>query len=126
MRVDFPDGHWAEIHTVAEMPRRVTVNLQDMLAETPAEQSGFASLRDMGRLRDTLIAMVIKSWDYDAEAGDDAASIYDLPEASYDALKDATDEHWEKAGFFNPEKEKEEKPKPSPRRKTTAGKNSSA
>ena len=105
MRVDFPDGQWAEIYSVGEMPRRVTVRMQEMLAEIPEDQPGYAYGRDMGRLRDTLMAMVVKQWSYEFERTGSAEDTYDLPQDSYDALRDATRVHWEKAGFTEAEKE---------------------
>jgi hypothetical protein len=104
MRVDFPDGRWSDIYAVGEMPRRVTVRMQDLLAATPEEQNGYQALREMNRLRDTLMAMVIKSWDYDTpltgELGDRSPQlVYDLPQDSYDKLKAETEDHWVKAGF---------------------------
>src|SRR4051812_37450744 len=98
MRVDFPDGQWAEIHSVGEMPRLVTVRLQDMLAETPDEPGRYVGIQVMSRLRDTLMAMVIKQWSYDFErTGETADDVYLLPQASYDKLKRETHEHWEAA-----------------------------
>lgn len=123
MRVDFPDGQWAEIYTVGEMPRRITVRLQEMLAEIPDDQNGYAYGRDMGRIRDTLLAMVVKQWSYDGQApGDTADDVYDLPQDSYDKLREETREHWKKAGFFEaattemeetPTATTEKKPEPS-------------
>jgi hypothetical protein len=128
MRVDFEDGGWAEIMTAAEMPRRVTVRMREMIADIPEDQHGHAVLRDMEKLRDTLMAMVVKQWSYnDSQAPTgDAAEMYDLPQASYDKLREETRPHWEKAGFFErDETETEEAPKAAPE-KTNAGKTSSA
>jgi hypothetical protein len=120
MRVDFPDGHWAEIYTVSEMPRRITVRMQEMLAEIPDDQNGYAYGRDMGRLRDTMLAMVTKQWSYDGQApGDSANDVYDLPQASYDKLREETREHWKKAGFFEADStETEETPTETTAEKT--------
>lgn len=109
MRVDFPDGQWAEIYSAAEMPRRVTARIEDMLAESPESLTGFSAARDINRMRDTLMAMVVKQWSYDSErSGDSAEDMYDLPEASYDKLKEETVEHWRKAGFTVQEPEEKE------------------
>jgi hypothetical protein len=124
MRVDFEDGQWAEIHSAREMPRLVTVRLQEMLAEIPEDQNGYAHNRDFGRMRDTLMAMVTKQWSYDGEPGDTAETVYALPQASYDKLKEETRDHWVKAGFFEESEKEEEKPKT--RRKTTSATTSSA
>jgi hypothetical protein len=128
MRVDFEDGHYAEIYSVGEMPRRVTARLADMLAETPDEQSGFAAIRDIARMRDTLMTMVIIRWSYDFDrTGDSPEDMYNLPEASYDALKKATSDHWRKAGFIELDsKEKEGETKPAAKKKTPASSTSSA
>lgn len=130
MRVDFEDGQWAEIYSVAEMPRRVTARMRDMVTEIPEEQSGFAHLRDMEKLRDTLMAMVVKQWSYnDGQApGDDAADMYELPHASYDKLREETREHWEKAGFTEAREapEKEEEAKSTAKKKTPERTTSSA
>jgi hypothetical protein len=128
MRVDFPDGQWAEIYSAAEMPRRVTARIEDMLAESPASQEGFAAMRSINRMRDTLMAMVVKQWSYDSErSGDSAEDMYDLPEASYDKLKEETVEHWRKAGFTVQEpEEKEGETEPTAKRRSPAKTTSSA
>jgi hypothetical protein len=125
MRVDFEDGQWAEIHTPGEMPRLVTVRLQDMLVDIPEDPARYESLQRMERLRDTLMAMVIKQWSYDFERSEDGAAedIHQLPQDSYDELKRKTHEHWEKAGFTETIEEEETKPaakKRSPAKTTSS------
>lgn len=122
MRVELEDGQWAEIFPVGEMPRRVTVHLQDMFAEIPDEQPGTAYLRDMERLRDTLMAMVVKQWSYGDPPGDEASGVYDLPQDAYDKLRRETRPHWEKAGFTEKEETEpeEEKPKRARSKKPTS------
>lgn len=121
MRVDFEDGHWAEIYTVGEMPRRITVRMSEMIAEIPQEQHAFGYLRDLNHMRDTMLAMLIKDWDYDEPSGDSAESLADLPEASYDKLLEETLAHRVKTGFFenDPAEEEQPVPKKTPTRKKT-------
>lgn len=125
MRVDFPDGQWADIHTVTEMPRRVTVRMQEMLAEIPEDQPSLAYGRDMGRLRDTLMAMVVKQWSYDTKLTKSAEDVYDLPQGSYDKLREETRDHWVKAGFTEAGSTETE-PEPEPEETTPAASTSSA
>jgi hypothetical protein len=118
MRVDFKDGQWAEIHAPGEMPRLVTVRLQDMLIKSSAhlddedKADRYRAMQNMERMRDTLMAMVIKDWSYDFDRSEEGAAedVYQLPQDSYDQLKRETHEHWEKAGFTETIEE-EEKPK---------------
>lgn len=113
MRVDFEDGGWAEIHSATEMPRRVTVRLQEILLEVPEEQTSWQSLRLWTRLRATLMAMVVKGWSYGEPPGDNAEGLDDMPQGSYDKLKDETREHWRKAGFTESERTEEESQPPT-------------
>lgn len=127
MRVDFPDGHWAEIYRVGEMPRRITVRMQEMIAEIPEDQNAFGHLRDLNRMRDTMMAMLVQAWDYDEPAGDEAESLHALPEASYDKLLEETLDHRVKTGFFeSPEEEEKPEPKKTPARKKPAPSTSSS
>lgn len=120
MRVDFEDGQWADIHTVGEMPRRVSVRMQEMLADIPDDHPAMAYNRDMGRLRDTLIAMVIKSWSYEFARTGSAEDVYDLPQASYDKLREETRAHWRKAGFTEAEREETEPAETTPSETTSS------
>ncbi|MCW2639522.1 MAG: hypothetical protein JWP76_1828 [Dactylosporangium sp.] len=134
MRVDFPDGRWADIYTVGEMPRRITVRMHEMVAEIPEDQNGFGHLRDLNHMRDTFMAMLVTAWDYGDAPGDDAADLYDLPGASYDKLVEETLPHRVKTGFFESDPAEEETPepekkptarKPAARKKTPASSTSS-
>jgi hypothetical protein len=128
MRVDFPDGHWADIYTVTEMPRRITVRMQEMIAEIPEGQNGFGYLRDLNHMRDTMLAMLVKDWDYGDPPGDSAEGLAELPEASYDKLVEETLPHRVKTGFFEDDPAEEEKTpeKKPPARKKPASSTSSA
>jgi hypothetical protein len=128
MRVDFPDGHWADIYTATEMPRRITVRMSEMIAEIPQEQNAFGYLRDLNHMRDTMLAMLVKAWDYGDPPGDSAEGLADLPEASYDKLVEETLAHRVKTGFFEEDPEKKEpepEKKPAARKKTPAPSTSS-
>lgn len=118
MRVDFPDGRWAEIYAVTEMPRRITVRMSEMIAEIPQEQNAFGYLRDLSKMRDTMLAMLVKAWDYGDLPGDSAEGLADLPEASYDKLVEETLPHRVKTGFFENDPAEEEKP-PEPKKTAT-------
>lgn len=99
MRVDFPDGQWAEIYGVLEMPRRVTARIEDMLGEMADDWPRNRSIAHIARMRDTLMAMVVKQWSYGDKPAEAAEGVHDMPQAAYDKLREATEDHWEKAGF---------------------------
>lgn len=112
MRVDFGPDSWAEIFSATEMPRRVTARIQDMIADLGEDEPAMRYVRHMSRMRDTLMAMLVKQWSYGEPPGDEPEGLYELPQAAYDKLTEATEDHWEKAGFPREETTGEEEPKP--------------
>lgn len=98
-RVPLPGGQWAEIRTANSLKRgdqravnaAVTVNL-----DKDAQMS--IGVEDV--MRAALIARVITSWSFDLPIpASDPAILDDLSLDTYNALVDATDEHWGRVDF---------------------------
>lgn len=102
MRIDLPDGHWAEIRAVEEM------KAGDLLAarraiQVPVSTNGATTVSAgvTDDMRNALLARLITAWSYEGlpVPSLSPASLEELPIAAYRRLCDAVEPHMELVNF---------------------------
>jgi hypothetical protein len=95
VRIDLPDGQWAELRDVAGLKAGDKVAVQRAVKFTQAPDGKPLEV-NAGMSEDmqvALLAQVITSWSYEAPVTEDA--ILDLPVGVYNVLAEATTDHIE-------------------------------
>lgn len=90
MRLDLPDGAWAEVRDPKQVPERLRRPVSRAAAAAAA--TGFDAehmatpeqIDAITSLNDHVIRALVASWSFEAEVS--VESILDLPAAAYDAL----------------------------------------
>ncbi|MFC5184369.1 hypothetical protein [Actinomadura harenae] len=103
MRIDLPDGQWAEIMPVDRMPARVRRRVRSVLGVDvdPEGKSHMAMSAAIGdEMKTALLAEVITAWSYDQPINRD--TVEELPISAYDQLAEAAEEHQAAVNFSQP------------------------
>lgn len=94
MRIDLPDGQWAEITPVDKLTARVRREVKAVLGiDIGADGKPHVEMTSAlpEEMKTALIAAVVTAWSYEQPVTPDA--VWDLPLAAYDQLADAVAEH---------------------------------
>jgi hypothetical protein len=113
MHVDLPKGRSAEILEAEEMPHGVRVEVGKLAPAWDPNATAEDNARRytpaiIVRMRDTMLAHVITGWSFGEPPAGNADALRVVPEPAYDALVEATADHWEVLGFSRPETKTEE------------------
>jgi hypothetical protein len=98
MRVDLGKGRTAEIVDVDDMTHGMKMKVQALLPDQDSTENWYVNEL---RMKEVLIAEVVKSWSLDLPVPNgNTAVLADVPDSAYSKLVEETKDHWKSLDFL--------------------------